>query len=101
MAEHLTECPVWRCCKPDERATMHTCICPDEEGIPITEHSEEEIGDDDFPIFTTNLNHLIDRGYPRGYADGLNAAREAVEVLPEYALRETCVSAIDSLKEKR
>ena len=33
--------------------------------------------------------------------DALDAAREAVEVLPEYALRDTCVSAIDSLKEKK
>lgn len=51
----------------------------------MTEHTEENIGDDDIPIFTTNLNHLIDRGYPRGYADGLNAAREAIEnLMREY-----------------
>ena len=36
VTEHLPECPVWRCCKPDERATMHMCICPDDERI--TEH---------------------------------------------------------------
>jgi hypothetical protein len=34
-------------------------------------------------------------------ANGIKAAREAVEVLPEYALRDTCVSAIDALKEKK
>ena len=46
MTEHLTECPVWRCCKPDERATMHMCICPDDEwvGELITRQRAEQIG---------------------------------------------------------
>ena len=46
MTEHLPECPVWRCCKPDERATMHMCICPDDERIGglITRQRAEQIG---------------------------------------------------------
>ena len=46
MTEHLPECPVWRCCKPDERATMHTCICPYDERIVglITRQRAEQIG---------------------------------------------------------
>ena len=46
MTEHLPECPVWRCCKPDERATVHMCICPDDERIGglITRQIAEKIG---------------------------------------------------------
>jgi len=46
MTEHLPKCPVWRCCKPDERATMHMCICPDEERVGglITRKTAEKIG---------------------------------------------------------
>ena len=46
MTEHLPECPVWRCCKPDEKATMHMCICSDEERVGglITRKIAEKIG---------------------------------------------------------
>jgi len=46
MTEHLPECPVWRCCKPDEKATMHMCICSDEERVGglITRKIFEKIG---------------------------------------------------------
>ena len=46
MNKHLPECPVWRCCKPDERATLHTCICPYDERIVglITRQRAEQIG---------------------------------------------------------
>ena len=38
--------------------------------------------------------------YCVGCSDAFTAAHKAVAALPEYALRDTCVSAIDSLKEK-
>lgn len=60
----------------------------------MVEHTEENIGDDDFPIFTTNLNHLIDRGYPRGYAAALEAAREAVAAM-EIAVVGNSAATVD------
>lgn len=88
MTEHLQECPVWRCCKPDERATMHMCIC--EKLRACERRVRAEYGS----LRTMHACADLAR------ANGIKAAREAVEVLPEYALRDTCVSAIDSLKEK-
>lgn len=78
----------------------------------MADHTEENVDDDDFPIFTTNLNHLIDRGYPRGYADALDAAREAVKHLQHsddcyYAEGVLChceikrvITAIDALRKE-
>ena len=39
--------------------------------------------------------------YRQGHRDALDAAWEAVAALPEYALRDTCVSAIDELREEK
>lgn len=39
--------------------------------------------------------------YRMGQRDALDAAREAVAGLPPYALRDTCVSAIDALPEEK
>ena len=74
----------------------------------MTEHTEENIGDDDFPIFTTNLNHLIDRGYSRGYAaalDDVEVAVYKVKLRPVVAgplmfRRGDVLFAIDALREE-
>jgi len=39
------------------------------------------------------LTELITE-WEHGYKKGLDAARDAVEALPEYALRDTCIAAI-------
>ena len=39
--------------------------------------------------------------YCVGYREAFAAARKAVAALPEYALRDTCVSAIDELREEK
>ena len=117
MTEHLPKCPMLEPFSADE--TQH-CFCTrknpcihDEMECICERLSAEEIGDDDFPIFTTNLNHLIDRGYPRGYADGLNAAREALKHIQHsddcyYAEGVLChceiksaIAAIDALREEK
>ena len=62
VTEHLPECPVWRCCKPDERATMHRCICPDDERVGglITRQRAERIGRNigQYGCVTTEQQHL-------------------------------------------
>ena len=70
MNEHLPECPVWRCCKPDERATMHMCICPYDERI-VGLITRQRAGSD------AHRQHEI--GWVKGYAAALDAAREAVK----------------------
>ena len=39
--------------------------------------------------------------YRLGHRDAIAAAREAVVGLPEYALRDTCASAIDALRDQQ
>ena len=58
MSEHLPECPVWRCCKPDERATMHMCICSHLRACTERVISE---GDEQSQIaYTTGYRHALD-----------------------------------------
>ena len=38
--------------------------------------------------------------YCVGYREAFTAARKAVAALPEYKMRDTCVAAIDALREK-
>ena len=39
--------------------------------------------------------------YDDGQRDMLNRCLDAIAALPEYKMRDTCVSAIDALKEKK
>lgn len=74
MTEHLPEC--WTKF-PELRACEKRLL----EGRPDPGISEKQ----------AIANYAI---YQNGYA----AAREALLALPEYALRDTCVAAIDALK---
>ena len=58
--------------------------------------------DDDFlPCSTACFRSaLAEAGY-QGQREMLDRCRDAVAALPEYAMRDTCVSAIDALKEKK
>jgi hypothetical protein len=57
--------------------------------------------DDDFLPCSTECFRaaLAEAGY-QGQREMLDRCRDAIAALPEYKMRDTCVSAIDSLKER-
>jgi hypothetical protein len=89
MTEHLPECPVEKMLRSGRTVASQTCICD------ALRACEERVRAEYGSLRTMHACADLAR------ANGIKAAREAVEVLPEYALRDTCVSAIDALKEKK
>jgi hypothetical protein len=58
--------------------------------------------DDDFlPCSTECFRAALDEAVYQGWWDMLGRCREAVAALPEYKMRDTCVSAIDKLREAK
>lgn len=58
--------------------------------------------DDDFlPCSTACFRAALEEAGYQGQRNMLDRCREAVEALPEYKMRDTCVSAIDELREEK
>ena len=83
MTEHLPECPILKPCCDDEEWPEHG-FCGNAIGGRCLHCMAECICD----ALRACEQRMI------------AAAREAVVGLPEYALRDTCASAIDALKEQ-
>lgn len=104
MTEHLPECPVWRCCKPDQQATMHKCICSylracEERVHEIAYAQKRGAGSD------AHRQHEI--GWMKGYDAALDDARESVAdingkwVFGPRIYKHKALAAIDALREKQ
>ena len=90
MTEHLPECLALL----NDSTWEGDCICAAlracEQRCDEKRHAEVRAWSE---LSRDNFDH--------GFAAGLDAAREAVAALPEYRMRDTCVSAIDELREEK
>ena len=102
MTEHLPECLV-----PDFEAGLWICICNQLRAREqrVAEETEAAMMESFYwkPSPPHDQHYFADNicAYCVGRSEAFTAARKAVAALPEYALRDTCVSAIDELKEKK
>jgi hypothetical protein len=111
MTEHLPECELTEPCEPDSpkhgfcsRQSTYcihcerACICERlracEERV-FALHPEWTVTGLCKPDCAAcrRLTELITE-WEHGYEKGLDAARDAVKALPEYALRDTCIAAL-------
>lgn len=80
MSDHLPECPV------NNIDIAGLCMCHE------LRRCEQRMREGWYEVQSET--------WMQGFRYALNAAREAVAALPEYRMRDTCVFAIDALKEK-
>lgn len=90
MTEHLPEC--WAKHDSDPEAW---CQCE------ILRACEERVSGEFLTSAALAVTGMSDPRYAKGYTDALDAARKSVAALPQYAMRDTCVSAIEQLREER
>lgn len=118
MSDHMPECPLLEPCSAD---TPNHGFCSRQNAICI--HCERQCICDRLraceervfalhPEWTVTgmckpecaacrrLTELITE-WEYGYEKGIDAAREAVAALPEYRMRDTCIAAIDELREEK
>ena len=100
MIKHLPECP----CN-DKSAHPDGCLCCEVSSPCICDAlraCEERVRNQDIATHHADLKEAkaLLASRDEAWFAGLDAAREAVAALPEYALRDTCVSAIDELREE-
>lgn len=97
MSVHLNECQCYEgsCCSWMVNCTCQ-CICD------VLRACEERVRNQDIATHHADLKEAkaLLASRDEAWFAGLDAAREAVAALPEYALRDTCVSAIDELREE-
>ena len=89
MTEHLPEC--WAKHESDPKAW---CICDELRACEQRVRME----DDDYAYVAAQAEA---DGRMRGWVEALDAARKAVSALPEYRMRDTCIAAIEQLREER
>lgn len=97
MTEHLPECLV-----PDFDKSLWICICNQ---LRACEARVSAFYSAEIERQGAQWEKSCRQFYRSGSDDGrelaLDAAREAVAALPEYRMRDTCVSAIDELREEK
>ena len=84
MTEHLPEC--WATDPSDPPAW---CICDELRACERRVREEHR-----------HRCSGCDWCYSDGVREAIDAARKAVSALPEYQMRDTCISAIDALRRK-
>lgn len=100
MPDHLPECLV-----PDFDKSLWICICNHLRACEQRVAEETEAAMMKFfywkPSPPHDQHYFADNicAYCVGYREAFTAARKAVAGLPEFAMRDTCVSAIDALRE--
>ena len=89
---HLPECS--KSIIPDFYNERWVCIC-----APLRACEQRvRMEDDDYAYVAAQAEA---DGRRRGWVEALDAAREAVAALPEYQMRDTCIAAIEQLREER
>lgn len=120
MTDHLPECHLsYRChgltgitgshaTKMDFCTACHrVCICPELRACERRVAEETEAAMIEFfywkPSPPHDQHYFADNicAYCVGYREAFTAARKSVAALPQYAMRDTCVSAIDELREEK
>lgn len=101
--KHLPECPNHCINVPadymERDVYMRRCICEKlracEDRVARAFHVVRKYDTREWEKFSLDQ-------FDAGFSEGLDAAiREAVAALPEYRMRDTCVSAIDELREEK
>ena len=107
MTEHLPECPVIALLIKGNTVAAGSCICARLRACEERVAEETEAAMMKFfywkPSPPHDQHYFADNicAYCVGYREAFTAARKAVAGLPEYAMRDTCVSAIDELREEK
>ena len=84
MTEHLPECPVEKRLRSGKTVGSQTCICS---ALRSCEERVEESMD-------RAWSQTVQLAVAHTRTATLDAAREALLALPEYALRDTCANAL-------
>ena len=95
MTEHLPECPTENAVCHKAWPTSHECvdcrcICPELRACEQRMREEHR-----------HRCSGCDWCYSDGVLEALDAARKAVSALPEYRMRDTCIAAIEQLREEK
>ena len=105
MSEHLPECHYvkdtggvkygWNDCICDELRACEQRVAEETQAAMMKSFHWKPSPPHDQHSFADNIC-----AFCVGRSEAFTAARKAVAALPEYALRDTCVSAIDALRRK-
>lgn len=99
MSEHLPECDmeIWMQEQMDDPYAPHWLEPPDdiECQCPKLRACERQMREEH-----RHRCSGCDWCYSDGVREAIDAARKAVSALPEYQMRDTCISAIDALRRK-
>lgn len=110
MSDHMPECPLLEPCSADtpnhgfcsrqNTICIHCereCICPELRAC------EQRVRNQDIATHHADLKEAkaLLASRDEAWFAGVEAAREAVAALPEYRMRDTCIAAIDELREEK